>query len=76
MAKNYQWYEIFSVMSEEGLRLVRSTVEVISMPIGQRVLSLIRIVLLGKGTHVGDVRPNESIIRPTYQHQEALPQYQ
>jgi hypothetical protein len=45
------------------------------MPIGQRVLSLIRIVLLGRSTHAGDVRPNELIIRPTHQHQEALPQY-
>jgi hypothetical protein len=54
---------------------VIGTVEVISMPIGQRVLSLIRIVLLGRSTHAGDVRPNELIIRPTHQHQEALSQY-
>jgi len=42
------------------------------LPIGRRVFSSIRIVLLGRSTHAGDARPNESIIRSTHQHHFAL----
>jgi hypothetical protein len=36
------------------------------LPIGQHVISFIRIVLLGRSTLAGNTRPNESTIYPTH----------